>query len=364
MIKKFADDTKVGRMDDSEEESLLSVNTDHHLNQTVDKQTMKMSQCFPFIKMEREVGELSPLIVKEARLNNGEMVLAMWSRCPQADGAETESDLQQERNSQQHRHQEVNKVNGCIKYVMFLFNFMFTVLGYLMLAIGVWGLIDKESLDMDKINNLSTDPMLVFVVVGLVVGTMSFAGCVGALRENQCLLKFFTVGILIFVTVEMVGGIVIYVLRDRIEQYLENGMILGVKRYQDDPDLRFIMNEIQKGLKCCGVESYHDWELNLYFNCSSPGVHACGAPASCCINPQENGTVLNSQCGFGTLHMEEVTAQNYIYLRGCMLRLTSWFNSNVGSIGAFGVILMVIQVLGLIFATKVLSDIELIKAHW
>ncbi|XP_067914748.1 tetraspanin-10 [Heterodontus francisci] len=333
------------------------------------KQTMKMLQCLPFIK-KREVGERSPLIFKEDRLNNGEMVPAMCSRCPQLDGAETESDLRSERYNEQligyqhHRGYEVNKVNGCIKYVMFLSNFMFTVLGYLMLGIGIWGLIDKESLDLNKINNLSTDPMLVFVLVGLVVGTMSFSGCVGALRENQCLLKFFAVGSLIFVTVEIISGIVVYGLRDRIEQYLENGMMLGVKRYQDDPDLRFIMNEIQQGLKCCGVESYHDWELNLYFNCSSPGVHACGAPASCCINPQENGTVMNAQCGFGTLHMEEVTAQNYIYLRGCMSRLTSWLTSNIGSIGAFGVILMVIQVLGLIFATKVLSDIELIKAHW
>ncbi|XP_078082186.1 tetraspanin-10 [Mustelus asterias] len=298
------------------------------------------------------------------------MMLAMCSRCPQAGGAETESDLRLEPSSQQvscqqHRQRsQVNKVNGCIKYTMFLFNFIFAILGYSMLGIGVWGLIDKESLDFDRIRNLSTDPMLAFVVLGLVVGTMSFSGCVGALRENQCLLKFFTAGILTLATAEIMGGILVYVLSDRIEEYLQNGMILGVKRYQDDPDLRFIMNEIQQGLKCCGVESYQDWQLNLYFNCSSPGVHACGAPASCCINPQENGMVMNSQCGFGTLHMEEVTAQNYVYLRGCMSRLTSWLTGNMGSIGTFGVILMVIQVLGLIFATKILSDIELIKAHW
>ncbi|XP_072338118.1 tetraspanin-10 [Scyliorhinus torazame] len=330
---------------------------------------MKMFQCFPFIK-KRDVGELSPLIFKEERLGNGEMVQARCSRCPQGDGAETESDLRSEPNSQQvicqpHRQRcEINKVNGCIKYIMFLSNFMFTVLGYLLLGIGVWGLIDKESLNSDRISNLSTDPMLVFAVVGVVVGTVSFSGCVGALRENQCLLKFFTAGVLMLATAEIVFGILVYVLRDRIGGYLQNGMILGVQRYQDDPDLRFIMNEIQQGFKCCGVESYQDWQLNLYFNCSSPGVHACGAPASCCINPQENGMVMNSQCGFGALHMEEVTAQDYIYLRGCMSRLTSWLTSNIGSIGTFGVILMVIQVLGLIFATKILSDIELIKAHW
>ncbi|XP_059805046.1 tetraspanin-10 [Hypanus sabinus] len=326
---------------------------------------MKLSQYF---KKRSEADELSPLIFKEGRLNDGRMAPASSSRCPLADGAETESGLGPDRHQElaylYHRHHVVNKVNICIKHTMIVFNFIFTVMGSLILGTGIWGLIDKKSLDLDNINHLSTDPMLAFVIVGLMVGTISFSGCVGALRENQCLLKFFTAGILILVSLQIIGGMAVYALRDRIEQYLENGMILGVKRYQDDLDLRFIINEIQRGLKCCGVHSYHDWELNLYFNCSSPGIHACGAPPSCCINPQENGTVTNSQCGFGTLHMEEVTAQKYIYLRGCMSCITSWLSSHAGSIGICGVILMIVQVLGLIFATKILSDIELIKAHW
>ncbi|XP_020390960.2 tetraspanin-10 [Rhincodon typus] len=323
---------------------------------------MKMMQCLSFIK-KGDVGELSPLIFKEGTLHNDKLGQASCSRCPQADGADTVRDVRSELHNPQ-RLCRANKVNGCIKYLMVLSNFILTVLGYLILGIGIWGLIDKESLDLNKINTLSTDPMLAFVVVGLIVGFFSCSGCLGALRENQYLLKFFTAGILMFVTAEIIGGIVVYAQRDRIERFLKNGMTLCVKRYQDDPDVRFIINEIQQGLKCCGVESYHDWQLNLYFNCSSPGVHACGAPASCCINPQENGTVMNSQCGFGTLHMEEVTAQNYIYLHGCMSHLTNWLNSNIGSIAAFGVILMVIQLLGLIFAMKILSDIELIKVHW
>lgn len=41
-------------------------------------------------------------------------------------------------------------------------------------------------------------------------------------------------------------------------------------------------------LQCCGVETYKDWELNMYFNCSSPGREACGVPFSCC-KPTEVG---------------------------------------------------------------------------
>ena len=34
--------------------------------------------------------------------------------------------------------------------------------------------------------------------------------------------------------------------------------------------------------KCCGGETYNDWQRNIYFNCSSPGAEACGVPFSCC----------------------------------------------------------------------------------
>ena len=35
-------------------------------------------------------------------------------------------------------------------------------------------------------------------------------------------------------------------------------------------------------LHCCGLNDYNDWENNIYFNCSSPGVEKCGVPFSCC----------------------------------------------------------------------------------
>ena len=54
-------------------------------------------------------------------------------------------------------------------------------------------------------------------------------------------------------------------------------------QYRDDPDLQNAIDGIQKGLKCCGGYSYHDWELNEHFNCSAKTVQACGVPFSCCL---------------------------------------------------------------------------------
>uniref|UniRef100_A0A674JQF3 Tetraspanin 10 n=1 Tax=Terrapene triunguis TaxID=2587831 RepID=A0A674JQF3_9SAUR len=190
----------------------------------------------------------------------------------------------------------------CIKYLTFLWNLLFSVLGLLILAFGIWGLLDKESLVSERIAHLGSDPMLFFVLVGLAVSTISLAGCMGALYENICLLKFFT------------GGVI-------------------------------------------------DWKMNMYFNCSSPGVQACGVPASCCLNPLENGTITNSQCGFGALGMEEFAAQSIISLGGCAPQLSRWLHSHRGVLSACFVFLILVEVGGFLLATKLLADLAFARAR-
>uniref|UniRef100_A0A8D2Q7N5 Tetraspanin 10 n=1 Tax=Varanus komodoensis TaxID=61221 RepID=A0A8D2Q7N5_VARKO len=151
-----------------------------------------------------------------------------------------------------------------IKYLTFIWNLTFCITGSLILAIGIWGLSDKESLTSERITYLGSDPMLFFVLAGLAASTMALLGCTGALFENTCLLKLFTGGIITFVILEALGGIVLVSVQHQIKASLQDSLMVAVLRYQDDPDLQFIMDEIQAGLQCCGVESYLDWKTNFY----------------------------------------------------------------------------------------------------
>uniref|UniRef100_A0A8C8RUF3 Tetraspanin-10 n=1 Tax=Pelusios castaneus TaxID=367368 RepID=A0A8C8RUF3_9SAUR len=259
--------------------------------------------------------------------------------------------------------QSLDSFSYCIKYLTFLWNLLFSALGLLILAIGIWGLLDKESLGSERIAHLGSDPMLFFVLVGLAVSTISLLGCMAALCESTCLLKFFIGGVITFVILEILGGLVLYSLRHQIKDSLQNTMLVAVLRYQDDPDLRFIMDEIQFGLQCCGVDSYQDWKKNLYFNCSSPGVQACGVPASCCLHPLENGTISNSQCGFGALSMEEFVAQSVIFLGGCVPQLTRWLSSHAGVLGAYCGFLLLVEVGPLLLAIKLLAELAIVRAQ-
>ncbi|NXT90555.1 TSN10 protein, partial [Anhinga rufa] len=245
----------------------------------------------------------------------------------------------------------------CVRYLAFLWNLLFLLLGLLALAVGVWGLLAKGFLGGEHLASLGSDPMLLFVLVGLGASTVSLAGCLGALRSSPCLLRFFVGAVLAFVGLEVLGGLLLLVARHRLRDALRDALLLCLLRYQEEPDLRFLVDEVQRSLQCCGLGSYRDWETNPYFNCSAPGVQACSVPASCCLDPWQNGTVVNDQCAFGALRLGDLAASTVVHLGGCMAQLSTWLHGQAGSIMTGAAVLVLVEATGMLMALKMLRDI-------
>ncbi|XP_068120577.1 tetraspanin-10, partial [Hyperolius riggenbachi] len=250
----------------------------------------------------------------------------------------------------------------CMKYSMFCLNSIFFTLGLALSCVGFWGLAAKQSLVGEQIGNLGTDPMLTFVLVGLLVCALSFSGCVGFIRENTTLLRWFFIGIATLMVAQCVVAIVVLCFQEQIQRSVEKTILVAMSRYQDDSDLKFILDEIQLGLECCGVQSYQDWSVNLYFNCTSPGVNSCGVPFSCCIDPLQNGTVPNFQCGFGAQAMGEGMASSVIYLGGCIPRMVLWIHSRIWDIAALCLLVTVVELVCVVCAQRVMREIQAMKA--
>ncbi|NXX06087.1 TSN10 protein, partial [Larus smithsonianus] len=251
----------------------------------------------------------------------------------------------------------------CVRYLAFLWNLLFLLLGLLALAVGVWGLLAKGSLRGDGLAPLGSDPMLLFVLAGLGASAVSLAGCLGALRSSPCLLRFFLGAMLAFAGLEVLGGLLLLVARQRLRDALRDALLLCLLRYQEEPDLRFLVDEVQQSLQCCGLGSYRDWETNPYFNCSAPGVQACSVPASCCLDPWQNGTVTNAQCGFGVLRLGDMAASTVVHLGGCVAQLGAWLRGQVGGIAAGAAVLVLVEAAGMLMALKILRDIAPIGAR-
>ena len=61
-----------------------------------------------------------------------------------------------------------------------------------MVGVGVWAYIEKNKYyyqDIETIYDVLLDLSILLMIVGAVIFIVGYAGCVGALRENICLLR-------------------------------------------------------------------------------------------------------------------------------------------------------------------------------
>ncbi|XP_070837800.1 tetraspanin-5 isoform X1 [Chaetodon trifascialis] len=184
------------------------------------------------------------------------------------------------------KHFKAHEVSCCIKYFIFGFNIIFWFLGVAFLAIGLWAWSEKGVLsNISSITDLGGfDPVWLFLVVGGVMFILGFAGCIGALRENSFLLKFFSVFLGIIFFLELTAGVLAFVFKDWIKDQLNFFINNNIRAYRDDIDLQNLIDFTQEYWECCGAFGADDWNLNIYFNCtdSNPSREKCGVPFSCC----------------------------------------------------------------------------------
>ena len=250
-----------------------------------------------------------------------------------------------------------NKSTYCVKYSMFFMNVLFWLTSCLLLAIATYAMLEKQEI-YRKINRLATDPAAILLCIGLVIFIISFTGCLGALRENTCLLRFYSGMLGLMLLLEITAAIVGYVYAEKVKAELHKAFTSMIVSYRDDPDLQLLIDTVQRELKCCGSEKYTDWKINPYFNCSSPAIEACGVPFSCCITDE-----INSQCGFSALSFQESVASKSIYTQGCLKGVEHWFRSNLILMASVAASLPILQILGYCLAKRLIGDIkEILRA--
>lgn len=92
-------------------------------------------------------------------------------------------------------------------------------------------------------------------------------------------------------------------------------------------------------------------------------MQACSVPASCCLDPWQNGTLANSQCAVGALRLGEGAAGAVVYLGGCVAHLGAWLRGQAGGIAAGAAVLVLVEAVGVAMALKVLRDIAPVGAR-
>ncbi|XP_069754797.1 tetraspanin-17 isoform X1 [Narcine bancroftii] len=265
------------------------------------------------------------------------------------------------------KHFKGPEVSCCVKYVLFGFNIVFWLLGAAFLGIGLWAWAEKGVLsNISSITDLGGfDPVWMFIVVGGVMFILGFAGCIGALRENTFLLKFFSVFLGLIFFLELTTGILAFVFKDWIKDQLNLFINKNVQAYRDDIDLQNLIDFAQEYWLCCGARGPIDWDLNIYFNCTdfNPSRERCGVPFSCCIkDPAED--VINTQCGYDVRLKMEIDQQDYIYTKGCVGQFEKWLQENLIVVAGIFIAIALLQIFGICLAQNLVTDIKAVKANW
>jgi hypothetical protein len=112
-----------------------------------------------------------------------------------------------------------------------------------------------------------------------------------------------------------------------------------IKYYQEEY-IRTDLDSIQRQLKCCGFQSYQDWDLNPYYSCNSSGYSRCSVPFSCCKlkNP-------DSSCVLGIRNpgITEAKLKELIYVDGCLKTSEIWYQYTIILLSFSSIMIAVLQ---------------------
>lgn len=117
------------------------------------------------------------------------------------------------------------EVSQCTKYFLFFINVFFWLVGAFLLGFGIWGLVSKNGNNVSSLAEdlgIFLDPMFAFIIVGSIIFILGFFGCIGALRENTCMIKFFTYFLILIFLAELTLGILGYVYQDKLFDVLDS----------------------------------------------------------------------------------------------------------------------------------------------
>ncbi|KAM6896080.1 LOW QUALITY PROTEIN: tetraspanin-11-like [Lycodopsis pacificus] len=108
----------------------------------------------------------------------------------------------------------------CLKYLLFVFNFLFWVGGAAVLGVGIWTLVEKSDyLSLLASSTFAVSAYILILAGGLVVVT-GFLGCCAVVREQKSCLSTYFFCLLIFL-IELVAGVLAYVYYQRLSEELK-----------------------------------------------------------------------------------------------------------------------------------------------
>lgn len=171
---------------------------------------------------------------------------------------------------------DLNMGMRCVKYMIFVINFMFLLTAILIVTVGTAiGTIFGDFANF--IDSHFFSPAHLLVAIGFIMMFVSIFGCIGAVKESTAMINIYGVLLAIVFVLEVAAAISAFALRGQVEEMVRRTINQSMASYNGNPNVAQSVDFMQQVLECCGVESYKDWEFFL------PNVtESIELPESCC----------------------------------------------------------------------------------
>ncbi|KAL0107878.1 hypothetical protein PUN28_014862 [Cardiocondyla obscurior] len=222
---------------------------------------------------------------------------------------------------------------GVIKYLLFIFNFIFVLCGLAILIVGVLVQVGKQDYS-GRLNDFTenlTIPAVTLIVIGSIIFVVAFLGCCGAIRESHCMIVTFACLLLAILIIQVAISIYVFVSAKNTDfaSFKDAYAKELFYKYPNGGEEKDIVDSIQKGLECCGVQEPQDF------------IKIIGKiPPSCCGD-------IKDECN-----------QQNVYKRGCAIVLEDLFKSALTVLGGVAVGIAAAELIGIVFALCLANSIK------
>jgi len=260
---------------------------------------------------------------------------------------------------------------SCLKASVLVVNLLVLFLGLLVTGLATWLLVSEHLYLSAAPSSLSLGSYLI-LGVGLLVSTLAFLGCCGALTTSRCLLVLFS----LLLTLLTVAELTLVVLLQLKEVEITPLVSIGVKQTVEEKyhpansGVTLYWDNLQQGLKCCGADGAQDWQDSL-FNGQIEETREIGigaaltkrppftVPLSCCRNLTDPGTLQGCQSAEFTAYNFANTFDKQIYFdQGCTGRIVGLLEENINYLLFAGLGLVLLELLGIMFSMCLCCTIQ------
>ncbi|CAF1333481.1 unnamed protein product [Adineta steineri] len=267
-----------------------------------------------------------------------------------------------------------------IRCIMVLFNIIFFLIGALLLALGIYVMVDPRFQKLKEFLPLNTNPgiekglsylemmAIVIIVLGSILLIIGFLGCCGAMKQVKLFLTCYAIIVGLIIVFEIAITIYFIVFQSNFKEKFVPKLQESIKNTYEGPlglmgsdgpkptPVSLAWDFIMYNFKCCGVEGKSDFDGTIKWNRTNPWgtpslleTMAFRYPLTCC-------PLQNVQPDWNNLPVDQLKDVAYcaasgkdVYETGCYQKLVDLLNSTRTWVIVIAVIILVIELLTFIF---------------